>query len=103
MFKHVVETDRKGAAVSLLALRRSRQKSSNLQTPDVFSRTVIVTLQNDEEVVVQFRPESLYLEPFEVARKVFDAAVPDSKAIQDEKLKHEGIRVYWMTCIPEET
>ena len=101
MFKYVIETDHKGAAVSLVALRRSRRKSSNLSTPDVFSRTVIVTLQNDEEVVIQFRPESLDLEPFKVARKVFDAAVPDSKATQDEKLKHEGIRVYWMTCIPE--
>ncbi|KAL8724464.1 MAG: hypothetical protein Q9166_007933 [cf. Caloplaca sp. 2 TL-2023] len=68
-----------------------------------FSRTVIVTLQNDEEVVIQFRPEPLDLEPFEIARKVLGAAVPNIKAIQDEELEHEGIRVYWMTCIPGKT
>lgn len=68
-----------------------------------FSRTVIVTLHNGEEVVIQFRPETLELEPFEVARRVLGAAVPDIKVIQDEELEREGIWVYWMTCISGKT
>ncbi|KAL8944295.1 MAG: hypothetical protein Q9211_000635 [Gyalolechia sp. 1 TL-2023] len=63
-----------------------------------FSRTVIATLQNGEEVVIQFRPEPLDLEPFELARKVLGpAVVPAVEAVPDEELEQEGIRVYCMT------
>ncbi|OCL01238.1 hypothetical protein AOQ84DRAFT_393807 [Glonium stellatum] len=68
-----------------------------------FSRTVIVTLQNDEEAVIQFRPERLDLEPFDVARRALGAAVPDIKVIQYEELEDKGIWVYWMTCISGKT
>ncbi|KAL9024046.1 MAG: hypothetical protein Q9196_006800 [Gyalolechia fulgens] len=69
-----------------------------------FSRTVIVTLQNGEEVVIQFRPEPLDLEPFELARKVLGpAVVPAVEVVPDEELEQEGIRVYCMTCIPGRT
>lgn len=80
-------------------------KKTRLPQPQgYFSRTVIVTLQNGEEVVIQFRPEPLNLEPFEVARKALGAAVvPDVKAIQDDELQRAGIGVYWMTCIPGRT
>lgn len=68
-----------------------------------FSRTVIVTLQNDEEVVIQFRPEPLDLEPFELARKVLGPVVPEIKQLQDEELEGEAIWVYWMTRVPGKT
>ncbi|KAL8861264.1 MAG: hypothetical protein Q9178_002480 [Gyalolechia marmorata] len=76
------------------------KKARTSRPPGFFSRTVIVALQNEEEVVIQFRPEPLDLEPFEVARKVLGAAVPVVTEIQDEELEHDGIWVYWMTCIP---
>ncbi|KAL9079626.1 MAG: hypothetical protein Q9157_001511 [Trypethelium eluteriae] len=68
-----------------------------------FSRTAIVTLQNGEDVVIQFRPEPLDLEPFQVARRVLGAVVPDVEVIQNTELECEGIWVYWMTCIPGKT
>ncbi|KAL8979443.1 MAG: hypothetical protein Q9177_006143 [Variospora cf. flavescens] len=71
--------------------------------PGFFSRTVIVRLQNGEEVAIQFRPEPLDLEPFELARKVLGAAVPIIETIPHEELEREGIRVYCMTCIPGTT
>lgn len=68
-----------------------------------FSRTVIVTLKNDEDVVIQFRPEPLDLEPFELARKVLGPVVPEIKQLQDEELEGEAIWVYWMTRVPGKT
>ncbi|KAF2796871.1 hypothetical protein K505DRAFT_400234 [Melanomma pulvis-pyrius CBS 109.77] len=55
-----------------------------------FSRTMIVTLQNGEDVVIQFRPEPLDLESFQVARRALGAIVPD-------------VKVYWIECIPGKT
>ncbi|KAL8648299.1 MAG: hypothetical protein Q9210_005067 [Variospora velana] len=78
-------------------------KARTPRPPGFFSRTVIITLQNGEEVVIQFRPEPLDLEPFELARKVLGAAVPLIQGIPHQKLELEGIRVYWMTCIPGTT
>lgn len=68
-----------------------------------FSRTVIVTLKDGEDVVKQFRPEQLDIKPFQVARKVLGPAVPEVRHIQDEELEREGIWVYWLTCIPGST
>ncbi|RMZ79091.1 hypothetical protein DV738_g3434, partial [Chaetothyriales sp. CBS 135597] len=68
-----------------------------------FSRTVIVTLKNGEEVVIQFRPEPLDVEPFNVARKALGATVPDVTPLADEELEHQGLRAYSMTCIPGKT
>lgn len=68
-----------------------------------FSRTVIVTLQNDDDVVIQFRPEPLDLEPFELARKVLGPVVPEIKQLEDEELEGEAIWVYWMTRVPGKT
>ncbi|KAL8828591.1 MAG: hypothetical protein Q9170_006536 [Blastenia crenularia] len=79
------------------------KKARTPRPPGFFSRTVIVTLRDDEEVVIQFRPEPLDLEPFERARKVLGAAVPVIEGIQDTELELEGIWVYWMTCIPGKT
>ncbi|KAF2463818.1 uncharacterized protein BDR25DRAFT_307529 [Lindgomyces ingoldianus] len=68
-----------------------------------FSRTMIVTLQNGEDVVIQFRPEPLDLESFQVARRALGAIVPNIKVMEDEDLECEGIWVYWMECIPGKT
>ena len=68
-----------------------------------FSRTVIVTLQNGEEIVIQFRPERLNIEPFELARKTLGPVVPEIKPLRDDDLGQEGIWAYWMTCMPGKT
>ena len=56
-----------------------------------FSRTMIVTLQNGEDVVIQFRPEPLDLESIQVARRALGAIVPNIKVIEDEEMEREGI------------
>ncbi|KAL8968308.1 MAG: hypothetical protein Q9197_004948 [Variospora fuerteventurae] len=89
-----------------LAHLHSGIPTTKAQTPrpqGFFSRTVIVALQNGEEVVIQFRPEPLDLEPFELARKVLGAAVPVIETIPHQELELDGIRVYCMTRIPGET
>jgi hypothetical protein len=68
-----------------------------------FSRTVIVTLKDGKNVVIQFRPEQLEIESFQVARRVLGPVVPEVRPIQDEELEREGIWVYWLTCIPGST
>ena len=68
-----------------------------------FSRTVIVTLQNGEEVAIQFRPEPMSTEPFEVARKILGSVVPGIKPLQKSELEKENIWSYWMTCMPGKT
>lgn len=48
---------------------------------------MIVTLQDDKDVVIQFQPERLDLEPFKDARRVLGLVVPDMEVIQDEELE----------------
>ncbi|KAF1993663.1 hypothetical protein P154DRAFT_527597 [Amniculicola lignicola CBS 123094] len=79
------------------------KKARGPQPQGFFSRTMIVTLQNGEDVVIQFRPEPLDLESFQVARRALGAIVPDIKVIEDEEMEREGIWVYWMECIPGKT
>jgi hypothetical protein len=62
-----------------------------------------VTLQSGEDVVIQFRPEPLDIQPFQIARKALGEAVPEVKVIEDEDLARDNIWVYWMTCIPGKT
>lgn len=64
---------------------------------------MIVTQKNGKELVIQFRPEPLDIEPFEVARRALGPLVPKIKLLQDEELEREGIWAYWMTCIPGKT
>jgi hypothetical protein len=69
-----------------------------------FSRTVFVTLKNGEEVVIQFRPDPLNIEPFKLARKVLGEVVPEVKLIEDdEELTRNKVWVYPLTRIPGET
>lgn len=58
-----------------------------------------MTLQNGEELVIQFRPEPLDLESFEVACRVLGPVVPDIKLLRDEELEGDGIWAYWMTRV----
>lgn len=76
------------------------KKAQGPRLQGFFSRTVIVTLQNDDKLVIQFRPEPLDLETFEVARRALGPVVPEIKLLQDEELEGEGIWPYWMTCVP---
>ncbi|KAI4179335.1 MAG: hypothetical protein LQ346_007221 [Caloplaca aetnensis] len=73
------------------------------QPQGFFSRTVIVTLQNGEEVVIQFRPEPLDPEPFALARRSLGDAVPEVHVVEDEDLARCQISVYCMTCVPGQT
>ncbi|KAG0633025.1 hypothetical protein HOY80DRAFT_993763 [Tuber brumale] len=68
-----------------------------------FSRTMIVTLQSDEEVIIQFRPEPMDMEPFKIAREALGPVVPDIELLKDEDLERDGIWAYWMTPIPGQT
>lgn len=59
-----------------------------------FSRTVIVTLQNGDDLVIQFRPEVLDLEPFKITRAALGPVVPDIGRLEDEELDQNGIWTY---------
>lgn len=60
---------------------------------------MIVTLQNGEEVVIQFRPEVMDLEPFRIAREALGPVVPDIALLEDEELALNSIWAYRMTRI----
>ena len=79
-----------------LPAKSTRQPSE----PGFFSRTVIVKLEDDREVVVQFRPEILDLKPFIVAKSVLGALVPDIEEILVEALAKDHVWTYLMTCVP---
>jgi hypothetical protein len=68
-----------------------------------FSRTMIVTLQNGDELVIQFRPEELDTTPFNIARIALGSIVPDIGRLEDEELDQNGISPYWMTRCPGKT
>ncbi|KAL9117827.1 MAG: hypothetical protein Q9187_005631 [Circinaria calcarea] len=64
---------------------------------------MIVTLQNGEDIVIQFRPEPMNIEPFKIAREALGPVVPDIELLEDEELERDGIWAYWMTRIPGQT
>ena len=89
-----------------LAHLHSSVPARQARTPQLqgfFSRTVIVILQNGEDIVIQFRPKPMDLEPFHLAWKVLGTAVPDIKTIPDQELERQGMDTYWMSCIPGRT
>ncbi len=73
------------------------------QLQGFFSRTMIVTLQNDHKIVIQFRHQPLETEPFITARKEFGPIVPEINLLEDQSLEFEGIWVYCMTYVPGKT
>ncbi|WEW54614.1 hypothetical protein PRK78_000034 [Emydomyces testavorans] len=78
------------------------KKASGPGIQGFFSRTMIVTLKNKEELVIQFRPEPLDIEPFKVARESLGAVVPTIELLEDDELKSEGIWTYCMNRLPGE-
>jgi len=97
--KHVKKAKQLAHSHSGLPARRAQGP----RTQGFFSRTVIVTLQNGEEIVIQFRPEIMDIEPFKLAREALGPIVPDIGLLKDEELESDGIWAYWMTCIPGQT
>lgn len=79
------------------------RKAQGPQPQGFFSRTMIVTLNTGEEIVIQFRPEVLDLEPFKIARAALGSVVPEIGLLEDEELKQNGIWAYWMTRCPGKT
>jgi hypothetical protein len=65
-----------------------------------YSRTYIVTFQDDTEVVVQFRPEPLDIAPFKTARQALGNVVPEIELLKDVELESEDIWSYSMTRMP---
>lgn len=61
---------------------------------------MIVALQDKTELVIQFRPEQLSVEPFKVARAALGPVVPDIVLLKDEDLEQNGIWTYCMMRIP---
>jgi hypothetical protein len=64
---------------------------------------MIATLQNGDELVVQFWPEVLDVEPFKIARTALGSVVPDIGLLDDEELEQNQIWAYWMTRCPGKT
>ncbi|KAK8153007.1 hypothetical protein BKA80DRAFT_285735 [Phyllosticta citrichinensis] len=65
-----------------------------------FSRTVIVTLEDGDQVVIQFRREALDLECFHLARRTLGSVVPEIELLHDKELDDNAIFTYRMTCMP---
>jgi hypothetical protein len=60
-------------------------------------------LQNGDDLVIQFRPEELDLNPFNIARIALGPIVPEIGRLEDEELGQNGISAYWMTRCPGKT
>lgn len=103
MFDHGIKAGQKSATAGPFTLGYPCPKGSKPMSTKFFSRTIIVTLQNGEELVIQSRPEPLDLESFEVARRVLGPVVPDIKLLRDEELEGEDIWAYWMTRVRGKT
>ncbi|GAM85014.1 hypothetical protein ANO11243_030170 [Dothideomycetidae sp. 11243] len=90
----------KAAEIAALHSQAVAVKRVRAPNPQGFaSRTVIATLANHKEVVIQFRREPMDLGAFVLAQKTLGAIVPTIELIQDEDLSRAGIWTYCMTCI----
>ena len=76
------------------------RKAQGPRLQGFFSRTMIVTLKTGDEIVIQFRPEVLDLEPFKMARAALGSVVPEIGRLEDEELDQNQIWAYWMTRCP---
>jgi hypothetical protein len=63
------------------------RKAQGPQIQGFFIRTMIVTLQAGDELVIQFRPEVSDVGPFKIARAAFGSAVPNIGLLEDEELE----------------
>ena len=69
----------------------------------MFSKTVIVSLKTETEVVIQFRYEPLDIAPFDRAYKLLGSLVPKVELLQDDELHAADIWPVFMNCIPGDT
>lgn len=91
----------KELARSHLNMRATKARGVDIQ--GFFSRTLIVTMESGEKVIVQLRVEPLDLDTFRRARQALGDVVPDIAEIRDEALEREEIWPYYMTFIPGRT
>ncbi|KAI1380576.1 hypothetical protein F4677DRAFT_403940 [Hypoxylon crocopeplum] len=63
----------------------------------LFSRTLLLTLADGSEVVIQFRTEPLDLDAFKIAREALGSVVPDARSLEDEELLNERVWAYSFT------
>jgi len=78
-------------------------KARGVALQGFFSRTLIVTLDNKNQVIIQLRVEPLDVSIFHHARQVLGDVVPNIAAITDNALEAEGIYPYYMTFMPGDT
>ncbi len=79
------------------------KKAQGPRVQGCFSRTMLVTLKDGKEVVIQFRPEPMNIVPFKIARQALGPIVPDIELVKDEELENWGIWTYWMNRLPGKT
>jgi hypothetical protein len=86
---------------SHLNIRATKARGVDIQ--GFFSRTLIVTIESGEKVIVQLRVEPLDIDTFRRACQALGDVVPDIAKIRDEVLELEEIWPYYMTFIPGRT
>lgn len=66
----------------------------------MFSRTMLVTLADAREVVVQFRTEPLDVDAFKVAKGALGPFVPHARALESKELEEAGAWAYSFPRMP---
>lgn len=86
-----------------LAAAHTGKKAHRVEAPDIqgyFSRTRIVKLVGGNRIVIQFRIQSLDVECFTIACRLFGNVVPEITELHDEELQAFGMRIYAMSYVP---
>jgi len=84
-------------------LNRRATKARGVAIQGFFSRTLIVTMDNKTQAIIQLRVEPLDITIFHHARQILGDIVPDIAAITDSSLEIEQIYPYYMTFMPGDT
>lgn len=66
----------------------------------MFSKTLFVTLVDDNETVIQFRTERLDTDAFVTAKGALGTYVRDVRALHDEELENAGAWAFSFTLMP---
>jgi len=66
------------------------------------SRTVFLKLQDERDVVIQFRSKRVDVSAFAIAKEILGHYVPDIEALRNEELEKAGVWAYYMNRIPGE-
>ncbi|KAI1744370.1 hypothetical protein F4680DRAFT_444399 [Xylaria scruposa] len=86
-----------------LVVEHLNSTSTRIDKPPIqgmFSRTLLVTLADSREVVVQFRTEPLDIEAFKIAKAALGSVVPDVEVLHNEELESAGAWAYSLTRMP---